>query len=68
MKKFAAICLVAIAAFAFTSCKKCVTCTYTDDVGDEQVATSCGNSANEDLENDLNEQWGSYGSVTCLQD
>lgn len=62
--------IAAVAAFAFTavSCTKCATCTYTDNRGDTQTAESCGKSNNEDLEADLNAQWGAYGTVTCSED
>lgn len=58
--------ITAISLTSSTSCKKCVTCSYTDDVGQSQNAESCKKKANENLEQDLTDQWGKYGSVTCV--
>lgn len=57
--------LVFLLVFSLYSCKKCVTCTYTNDIGQEMTAESCRKKANEELESDLNDQWGKYGPVTC---
>ncbi len=67
MKKVTLIVAVAALAFSAVSCSKCVTCTYTDNRGDAQTAESCGKSNNEELETDLNVQWGTFGTVTCSE-
>lgn len=61
--------IVYIAAAFFlavsVSCKKCVTCTYNNNTGVKSTAESCGKNNNEDLETDLNNQWGTFGPVSC---
>ena len=59
--------VVLMLALISESCKRCVSCTYIDETGAEQVAKSCGKKNNEDLEDDLNTQWGKYGEVVCKE-
>lgn len=68
MKTIKLLSIAALLTFGFASCKKCVTCTYSDDIGASKMAESCNKKANEDLEEDLNTQWGKYGTVTCVED
>jgi hypothetical protein len=65
MKKVTALLAFAVATATMVSCKKCVSCNYKDDTGAEQTAESCGKKNNQNLEDDLNAQWGKYGEVVC---
>ncbi len=65
MKTIQIIGFLFLATIALSSCKKCVECSYTDDIGATKVAESCKKKANKSLETDMNDQWGKYGPVTC---
>lgn len=69
MKK--ALSIIAAGAFivALSSCSKCRTCTYSNDIGDSVETESCGSSSdNDDFQADITSQWGSFGTVTCTED
>lgn len=68
MKKIAFFALAGFFALSVASCKKCVTCSYTDSVGGAQTAESCSKNANDDLESDLEERYGRYGTIDCKED
>ena len=65
MKKSILILTVIASAISFSSCKKCVSCTYNNEKGETMTAESCKKKSNEQLETDLEEQWGAYGTVVC---
>lgn len=61
--------IVALTAFTFASCKKCSTCTYTNQFN-ETITTNETCAGKDDLdtfEQDMETTWGEYGEVTCTR-
>jgi hypothetical protein len=67
MKKSIAILFAGMFVLGISSCSKETECTYYDNTGILKTATTKGKNQAEDLETDLNDQWGIYGDVTCVE-
>lgn len=59
--------LLGFGLIAMASCKKCITCEYTNRDG-QKITTNetCGNKDDRaDFEQGLKDTWGEFGDVTC---
>jgi len=61
--------IVLFAAVMLQSCSNCEVCSYTNDRGDQiQAEESCGSKKKrEDFRNMLQDQWGVFGEVECVE-
>ena len=62
--------LILISAITiFSSCTKCITCTYLDEKGITQITNeTCGSTDDmQDFENGIRTIWGEFGTVTCTK-
>lgn len=61
---------VLLLSAAISSCDTCKTCSYTDELGEAQTTNqTCGDTDEMNaFETGMENTWGSYGTVTCVED